>query len=69
MAVTTSEKDFSCSNCGNLDPQDSYCRALSPAHQNPQQDPGAEFNTIIEPADTIFRWCGHWKRAIQVESV
>jgi len=62
MAVTTSEKDFNCANCGHFSTNDHYCRALSPSRINPQQDAGSARFTKIDDGHEKFRWCGHWKR-------
>ena len=62
MAVTDSEKDYSCSTCGHFEVGNNQCRSKSPAEQNPQMTPGTEEFTLIDVGDELFRWCGEWKR-------
>ena len=62
MAVTDSEKDYSCSTCGHYESGNHQCRAKSPAEQNPQMTPGTEEFTMIDTGHEAYRWCGEWKR-------
>ena len=62
MAVTDSEKDYSCSTCGHYEPTGQHCQAMSKADMNPQMSAGIAAFTFIATADSLFRWCGKWKR-------
>lgn len=62
MSVTDSEKDFSCSTCGHYAPTEQQCRGMSKADMNPQMASGSARFTLITTANSLFRWCGKWKR-------